>query len=77
MENISAEWGDKRDGVVIKVNDMRKGAKEVSFDEFLLRYPKFLTAVIDDSVLMRVSVDSIGTSGGVEEVGEEVSYRYL
>jgi len=72
MENVGAEWGDERDGVVIKVDDVRKGAEEISFDKLFLRYPKFLTMIIDNGVLMGVTVDGEGTGGGVEEVGEEI-----
>jgi len=75
MKNVGMEWGDKGDGVVVEVDDMRKGAKEILFDELLLRYPKFLTAVVDDGVLIGVLVDGVGTGRGVEEVGEEVFYR--
>ena len=39
--------------------------------------PKFLTMVINDLVLVRVAVDGIGASGSMEEVREEISYRYL
>jgi len=33
--------------------------------------------IVDDLILIGVSVDSEGAGGGVEEVWEEVSYRYL
>ena len=72
MENVSTEWGDEGDRVVIKVNDARKRAEEVLFDKLFLRYPKFLTAVIDDGVLMGVMVDSKGAGRGVEEIRKEV-----
>ena len=58
--------------MVIEVDDVRKGAKEVLFDEFLLRYPKFLAIVVDDGVLMGVSVDGIGTGRSSEEVRKKV-----
>jgi len=77
MENVSAEWGDKGDGVVIKVDDARKRAEEVLFDELFLRYPKFLAVVVDGGVLMGVSVDGESTGRSVEEIGEEISYRYF
>jgi len=73
MENVSMEWGDEEDGVIVKVNDVRKGAEEVLFDELLLRYPKFLTVVVDDGVLVGVSVDSKGAGRGMKKVGEKVS----
>jgi len=72
MENVSAEWGDEGDRVVVKVDNMRKRAEEVSFDELLLRYPKFLATVIDDGVLMGVMVNSKGAGRGVKEVQEEI-----
>jgi len=75
MEDISIEWGDKGDRVVVEVNDVRKGAEEVLFNEFLLRYPKLLTTIINDGVLVGVTVDGKGTSRGMEKIGEEVGYR--
>ena len=51
--------------------------KEVACNKFFQWYPKLLTAVVNDLVLVGVSVDSVGTGWGVEEIGEEVSYRYL
>jgi len=77
VENIGLERGDKRDRVVVKVVDTRKETKEVTCYKFFLWDPEFFTAVVDNSVLMGVSVDSKGTGGGVEEVGEKVGYRYL
>jgi len=77
VEDVSTEWGNEGDRVVVKVDDTRKGAKEVLFNELLLRYPKFLATVVDNGVLVGVLVDSVGTGGGMEEVGEEVGYRLL
>jgi len=77
VKDIGPEWGDKGNRMVIKISDTRKGAEEVPFNELLLRYPKFLTAVVDNSVLVGVSVDGVGTGRGVEEIGEEIGYRYL
>jgi len=73
MKNISVEWGNKGGGVVIKIDDVRKRAEEVSFDKLFLGYPKFLAAVVDDGVLMGVTVNGKGTGGGVEKIREEVS----
>jgi len=72
MKNVGVEWSDEGDRVVVKVDDTRKGAKEILFDEFLLRYPKFLAIVVDDGVLMGVSVDGIGAGGSGEEVRKKV-----
>ena len=77
MKNISVEWGDEGDRVIVKVDNARKGMEEVLFDELLLRYPEFFAAVVDNSILVGVSVDGVGTGRGVEEVGEEVGYRLL
>ena len=44
--------------------------EEVPFDVFLLRYPKFLTLVVNDGVLVGVSVDSISTGGSSEKIRE-------
>jgi len=75
MEDISLEGSNEGDWVGVKVGDAWKEAKEVMFDEFFLRDPKFLTSVIYNSVLMRVAVDSKGAGRGVEEVWEEVGYQ--
>jgi len=77
VKNVSLKRGDKRNRVVMEIVDMRKEAKEVTFYKFFLWDPKFLTAVIDNSVLMGVMVDGEGEGGSMEEIGEKVSYRYL
>jgi len=56
VENIGPERGDKRDGVVVKIVDAREETKEVMCYEFLLWDPEFLTAVVDNSVLMGMAV---------------------
>jgi len=71
------EWGDKGDRVIIEVVDMRKEAKEITFYKLFLWNPKFLTMVVDNLILMGVTINSEGTGRGVEEIGEEDSYRYL
>ena len=70
VKDIGPEWGNKGNQMVIEISDVRKGVEEVLFDKLLLRYPKFLAAVVDDGVLVGVSVDSIGTGRGSEEVRE-------
>ena len=47
-------------------------AKEVAFDELFLWNPKFLAAVVNDCILVRVAVSDEGTGGGGKEVGEYV-----
>jgi len=77
MEDVSPKGSDKGDWVGVKVGDAWEESEEVMFNEFFLRDPEFLTAIVYDGILMRVMVDSIGASRDVEEVGEEVCYRYL
>jgi len=72
VENIGPERGDKRDGVVVKIVDAREEMKEVMCYEFLLWDPEFLTAVVDNGVLMGMAVDGVGASRGSEEVREEI-----
>jgi len=68
--NVSPERGDKRDGVIVKIVNARKKAKEITSYEFFLWDPEFLTAVIDNGVLIGMVVDGIGASGSGEKVGE-------
>jgi len=77
MEDVGAKWGNKRNWVSFKVRDAGDEAEEVTFDEFLLWDPELFSTIVDDCVLMGVSVNGKGTGRGVEEVGEEVFYRYL
>jgi len=77
MEDVGAKWGNKGNWVSFKVGDAGNEAEEVTFDEFLLWDPELFSAIVDDCVLMRVSVNDEGAGRGVEEVGEEVFYRYL
>ena len=76
VKHVSTEWGNKRDWVSLKIGDTGKKAEEVMFDKFLLRNPKFFSVVVNDCILVRVTVDDVSTGGGMEEVGEEVFYRY-
>jgi len=72
VKNVSPKRGDKRNGVVMEIIDMRKEAKEVMCYEFFLQDPEFLTTVVDNGVLMGVAVDSVGASGGGEKVRKKV-----
>jgi len=51
--------------------------KKVTFDKFLLGDPELFSAVVNNRVLMRVTVNNVSIGGGMEEVGEEVGYRYF
>ena len=72
MEDVGTEGSDKGKGMGVEVKDVGDVAKEVAVDELLLGDPKFLTAVVDDGVLMWVAVDGEGTDWGGEEIGEDV-----
>jgi len=72
MEDVGAKWGDKRNGVSFEVWDTGDETKEVTLDKFLLRNPKLFSAVVDDCVLVGVSVDNKGTGRGSKEIREEV-----
>jgi len=39
--------------------------------------PELFSVVVNNRVLIRVTVNNISTGGGVEEVREEVGYRHL
>ena len=77
MEDISMEWGNKRDWVSLKVGDMGDDTKEVALDKFFLRDPELFSAIVDNCILVQVAIDDKGTGRGGKEIGEEVSYRYL
>jgi len=77
MEDVGVKWGNKRDWVSLKVRDAGNEVEEVMFDKLFLWDPELFSAIVDDCVLMGVLVNGEGTGGGVEEIGEEVFYRYL
>jgi len=77
MKDVGTKWGNKRDWVSLEVRDMGDEAEEVTFDEFFLGDPELFSAIVDDCVLMQVSVNSESAGGGVEKVGEEVFYWYF
>jgi len=77
VEDVSPKQGNEGDGVVVKIDDTGDKAKEILFYKLFGWYPELLSAVVDDLVLMGVSVDSKGTGRGMEKVREEICYRYL
>jgi len=77
VEDIGTEWGNKRDRMSLKIRDTGNKTKKIALDKFLLRNPKLFSIVVDNCVLVQVAVDNVSTSGGMEEVGEEVLYRYF
>jgi hypothetical protein len=68
------EGGDEESQVIVEGIVPRDGEQEILLDIFILRTPDFLTAFIDNGVLVRVVGDSSGTRRGSEEVGEELSF---
>ena len=72
MEDVGPKWSDEMKGMGVEVGNAGDVAEEISFDKLLLWNPKFLTSVVDDSVLVRVAVGDKGAGGGGEEVGEDV-----
>jgi len=75
MVDVHTERGNKGNGVGFKVRDTGEKAEEVSFYVLFLRDPMLFSTVVNNRVLVWVMVDGKGTGGGVEEIGEEVSYR--
>jgi len=77
MKHVGMEWGNKGDWISLKIRDTGEKMEEVTFNKFLLRNPKLFSVVVDNCVLVWVAVDDISTSRGMEEVWEEVLYRYF
>jgi len=77
VEDVSTEWGNKRNWVSFKVGDMGDEAKGIAFNEFFLGNPKLFSAVVNNGVLVGVLVDGKCTSGSGEEVRKKVSYQGL
>ena len=73
VKDVGVEGSDKGERIGVKVGNAGDVAKEVAVDQFLLWYPKLLTTVVNDCVLVRVAVDGEGAGGGGKEVGEDVS----
>jgi len=64
MKDISTERGDKGKGMIVKVRDAGDVTKEVPVNEFFLWDPKLFSTIIDDRVLVGVTVNNKGTSRG-------------
>jgi len=72
VEDVSLKQGDEGDGMVIKVDDTGDKAKEILFYKFFRWYPELLSMVVNDLVLVRVTVDGISAGRSSEEVGKKV-----
>jgi len=73
VEDVGLKRGDKGDGVVVKVVDARKEMEEVPFYKFFRWYPKLFTTVVNDLVLVRVTVDGVSAGRGSKEVRKKVN----
>ena len=72
VKNVGTEWGDEGKGVSVEVWNAGDVTEEVPFNEFFLRDPKFLTAVVDDGVLMGMTVGDKGAGRGGKEIRKDV-----
>ena len=70
VEDVGTERGDKGKWVIVKVGDAGEVVKEVPVNELFLWDPEFLAAIVDNGVLVWVTVDGKGTGGSGEEVGK-------
>ena len=73
VKDVGLERSDKGKGMGVKVWDAGDVMEEVPINEFFLWDPKLLSVVVNNGVLMGVTVDCKGTGGGAEEVGKNVS----
>ena len=71
MKNVGPEWSDEMKGVGVKIGDTGDVTEEVSVNELLLGDPKFIAAVVNDGVLVWVTVSDKGAGGGSEKVRED------
>ena len=77
MVDVCMERGDKGNWVSFKIGDTWEKAEEVSFYVLFLWNPVFFSMVIDNRILVWVTVNGKSTGGGMEEIREEVGYRLL
>ena len=69
--NTSTKRGDIEGGVVLDVVGVGDETEEVPVDELFLGKPKLLVVLVDNCVLVRVTILGEDTSGFSEEVWEE------
>ena len=72
VKDVGAKWSDKGKWMGFEVGDAGDVAEEVSVNKLLLRDPEFLTAIVDNGVLMGVPVGDKGTGRGGEEVWKDI-----
>ena len=77
MVNVHVKRGNEGNWVGFKIGNVWEKAKEVSFYVLFLWNPILFSVVVDNGILVWVTINSESTSGGFEEIGKEVGYRYL
>ena len=70
VENVGMEGSHEVERIGFEGGNLWDIAKGVPIDKFFLGNPKFLSVVVDDVVLVGVSVFDKGTGGGRKEVWE-------
>ena len=75
MVNVCAKRGNEGNRVSFKIGNTWEKAKEVPFYVLFLWNPILFSTVVDNSVLVWVTINSESTSRGVEEMREKVGYR--
>jgi len=75
MVDVCPERGNEGNGVSFEIGNAWEKVKEVSFYIFFLWDPILLSTIVDNSVLVWVTINSKSTGRGIEEMGEEVRYR--
>jgi len=73
VKDVGLKRGDERDRVVVKVVDTGEEPEEVALDKFFQWNPKFLTTVVNDLVLVRVTVNGEGAGRGMKEIQKKIS----
>jgi len=72
MVDVRTERGNKGNGVGFKIGDTGEKTEEVPFYVLFLWDPMFFSLVVNDGVLVWVTVNGKGTSRSLEKVRVEV-----
>ena len=72
MIDICTKGGNEGNGVSLKVGNTWEKTKEVSFYVFFLRDPILLSLVVDNGVLVWMTVNGKGARRSLEKVRIEV-----
>jgi len=74
MVDVRMERGNEGDGIGFEIGNAWEKAKEVPFYVLFLWNPILFSVVVDNGVLVWVTINGKSTGGGVEEMREKVSY---